>query len=175
MAVPYQPSLLRLLHAATGVLVVAAWLSGLVLLLTLDRRWGSLPLTIPGEWVDIHGTIGVALLPVAVLFLLYACTIGRRRLARATNLVPLLALMLALGSGKLMDEDWLRDGQLHHGVYSLHLSAWLLLAITVVLHLIGLLQRGGWPLVQSMAQPGWRPNDAPGAWWGQVRQAINRR
>jgi hypothetical protein len=123
MAKPYQPSLLRLLHGATGLMVGAAWTSGLVLLLTLDRRWGALPFALPGEWVDIHGIIGVALLPIGVLFGGYALTIGRPRLGRATNVVPLLALLLALITGKLMEEDWLRDGQLHKTIYSLHLSA----------------------------------------------------
>ena len=175
MKAPYQPSLLRLLHGATGLLVAGAWLSGLVLLLTLDRRWGSLPLALPGEWVDLHGTVGVLLLPVALLFGLYACTLGRRRLQRFTNLVPLLALALAIGSGKLMDEDWLREGQLDHLVYSVHLSAWLLLAISVVLHLAGGLGRGGWPLLRSMAALGWRPNDAPAAWWGQLSRGIRAR
>ncbi len=93
MAKPYQPSLLRLLHGATGLLVGAAWLSGLVLLLTLDRRWGSLPFVLPGEWVDIHGMIGVALLPIGVIFGGYAITIGRHKLGRETNLVPLLSLV----------------------------------------------------------------------------------
>lgn len=172
MAQPYQPSLLRLLHAATGLLVVTAWLSGLVLLLTLDRRWGALPVSIPGEWVDIHGTLGVLLLPVALLFLFYALTAGRRRLQRFTNLVPLLALVLAIGSGKLMDEDWLREGQLDHLVYNVHLSAWLLLAITVVLHLLGTLSRGGLPLLASMLHLGWKPSDSPAAWWGQLRRGL---
>jgi len=175
MGVPYQPSLLRLLHAGTGLLVVAAWLSGLAVLLTLDRRFGSLPFPLPGDWVDIHGTAGVVLLPVALLFLIYAVTVGRRRLRRFTNLVPLLALVLAIGSGKLMDEDWLREGQLHHLVYKVHLSAWLLLAITVVLHLLGSLRLGGLPLLGSMVQLGWRPNDAPTAWWGQLCKGITGR
>ena len=175
MKLPYQPSLLRLLHAGTGVLVVGAWLSGLVLLLTLDRRFGALPWPLPGEWVDIHGTLGVLLLPVAVLFLLYALTLGRRLLQRFTNLVPLLALLLAIGSGKLMEEDWLREGQLDHLVYKVHLSAWLLLAIAVVLHLIGTLSRGGIPLAASMAQLGWRPNDSPAAWLGQVGRGLRGR
>lgn len=172
MGAPYQPSLLRLLHAATGLLVVGAWLSGLVVLLSLDRRWGTLPGSLPGDWVDIHGTVGVALLPLALLFLFYAVTAGRWRLRRFTNLVPLLALLLAIGSGKLMDEDWLREGQLDHLVYDVHLGAWLVLAITVGLHLLGALRRGGLPLLLSMAQPGWRPNDTPGAWWGQLRRGI---
>ena len=121
-----QPSLLRLLHGATSLLVAGAWLSGLVLLLTLDRRWGSLPLDLPGEWVD-----------------------GRR-----------------LG---------LREGQFDHLVYDVHLSAWLLLAISVVVHLAGGLGRGGWPLLRSMAATDWRPNDAPGAWWGQLSRGIRAR
>jgi len=175
MKAPYQPSLLRLLHGATGLLVAGAWLSGLVLLLTLDRRWGSLPLALPGEWVDLHGTVGVLLLPVALLFGFYACTLGRRRLQRFTNLVPLLALALAIGSGKLMDEDWLREGQLDHLVYSVHLSAWLLLATSVVVHLAGGLGRGGWPFLRSMGAIGWRPNDAPAAWWGQLSRGIRVR
>ena len=175
MRAPYQPSLLRLLHAGTGALVVAAWLSGLVLLLTLDRRWGALPVALPGEWVDIHGSLGVVLTPVALLFLLYACTVGRWRLRRFTNLVPLLALVLAIGSGKLMDEDWLREGQLDHLAYRIHLGAWLLLAISVVLHLVGLLSRGGMPLLASMAQLGWRPNDSTSAWWDQLRRGFTGR
>lgn len=175
MGRPYQPSLLRLLHAATGVLVASAWITGLAVLLTLDRRWGTLPFPLPGEWVDIHGTAGVVLLPVAVLFLIYAVTVGRARLRRFTNLVPLLALVLAIGSGKLMDEDWLREGQLDHLVYRVHLGAWFLLALTVVLHLLGTLSRGGLPMVASMAQLGWRPNDSPAAWWGQLRRGISGR
>ena len=175
MTQPYQPSLLRFLHGATGLLVGAAWFSGLVLLLTLDRRWGALPFALPGEWIDIHGMIGVALLPIGVVFSGYAITIGRRRLAKTSNLVPLLALLLAVISGKLMQEDWLREGQLHQAIYSLHLSAWLLMAIAVVLHVIGLLRRGNWPLVQSMLQLGWRPNDSPNNWWEQLRGTNDRR
>lgn len=75
---PYQPSLLRLLHGATAVLVGAAWLSGLVVYSLHDGRWGRLPLHPPGDWVDLHGTAGVVLLPVAVLFAAYACTLGWR-------------------------------------------------------------------------------------------------
>jgi len=175
MEKPYQPSLLRFLHTATGILVGAAWFSGLVLLLTLDRRWGALPFSLPGEWVDIHGMIGVALLPIGVLFSGYAITIGRHRLGKMSNLVPLLALLLAVISGKMMQEDWLREGQLNQAIYSLHLSAWLLMAITVILHLIGLLLRGNWPLLQSMLELGWRPNDSPTHWWGQLRRTKGRR
>lgn len=172
---PYQPSLLRLLHGGTALLAAAAWLSGLVLLLSLDRRWGSLPFPVPGDWVDLHGLAGLALLPVAGLFVGYACTAGRRRLWRGFSLVPLLALLLALGSGRMMEEDWLREGQLDHLVYRLHLSAWVLLALSLVLHTIAQWRRGGWPLIGSMTRLEWHPQDSPSAWWGQIVRGITGR
>ena len=49
------------------------------------------------------------------------------------------------------------------------------MAIAVILHLIGVLRRGHWPLVQSMLQLGWRPNDSPTDWWGQLQRTIGRR
>lgn len=66
---------------------------------------------------------------------------------------------MAVGSGKLMDEDWLRDGQFQHLAYSIHLLAWLLIAIAVTLHLLAVLQRGGLPLARSIASPSLRPGD----------------
>ena len=87
-----------------------------------------------------------------------------------------LALALAVGSGKLMQEDWLRQGELHHWVYSLHLLAWLLLAVAVLSHLGRVLQLGGLPLARSMLHPaiqrGDQPRDWPaqlGRWWRRGR------
>jgi uncharacterized iron-regulated membrane protein len=65
---PYQPSLLRLLHGATALLALAAWLSGLVVYSSFDGRWGRLPLNLAGDWIDIHGSLGVILWPLALLF-----------------------------------------------------------------------------------------------------------
>ena len=65
---PYQPSLLRLLHGATALLVPLAWISGLAVYLTHDGRFGRLPLSFHAEWIDIHGTVGVVLWPIALLF-----------------------------------------------------------------------------------------------------------
>ena len=42
---PYQPSLLRLLHGVTALLVLGAWLSGLFVYSRYDGRWGRLPFT----------------------------------------------------------------------------------------------------------------------------------
>jgi hypothetical protein len=169
---PYQPSLLRLLHGATALLVPLASLTGLLVYSADDGRFGRLPFTLPGEWIDIHGTVGVLLWPVALLFGLYALSAGRVRLRQPANALALLALGLAVGSGKLMDEDWLRDGQLQHLVYSVHLLAWLLIGLAVTLHLAAVLQRGGWPLARSMASVQVRPGDLPGNWVDQIRRSF---
>jgi hypothetical protein len=170
MARPYQPSLLRVLHGASALAVLGCWLSGLVVYSQYDGRWGRLAPVLPGDWIDIHGSLGVVLLPLAVLLAAYAFTLGWRRLQRPTNAIPLLALALAIGSGKLMQEDWLRTGQLHHLVYQLHLLAWLILALAVAAHLVGVLRRGGWRLAQSMLSLGTRNGDRPADWLAQLRR-----
>ena len=101
---PYQPSLLRLLHGATVLLVPLAWLSGFLVYANYDGRFGRLPISIPGEWIDIHGTLAVLLWPIALLFGAYALTAGRARLRQPANAIALVALALAVGSGKLMQE-----------------------------------------------------------------------
>jgi hypothetical protein len=172
MARPYQPSLLRLLHGAIALLVPLAWLTGLLVYSAYDGRFGRLPLKLPGEWIDIHGTVGVLLWPIALPFGLYALTAGRARLRQPANAIALLALVLAVGSGKLMEEDWLRHGQYQHAVYSVHLLAWLLIALAVPLHVAAVLRRGGWPLARSMASVQVRAGDLPGQWFGQIRRSF---
>ena len=172
---PYQPSLLRLLHGSTALLVPLAWLSGLLVYSSYDGRFGRLPFSLPGEWIDIHGTVGVLIWPLALLFSLYTLTVGRLRLRRPANALALLALVMAVGSGKLMQEDWLRDGQLHHLVYSVHLLAWLLIALAVTLHLVAVLRLGGLPLARSMASVQLRPGDLPGNWFDQIRRSFKVR
>ena len=169
---PYQPSLLRLLHGATALLVPLAWITGLFVYSAHDGRSGRLPFTLGGEWIDIHGTVGVLLWPVALLFGLYALTAGRARLRQPANLIALLALVLAVGSGKLMDEDWLRDGKFDHLVYSVHLLAWLLIALAIAMHVSSVLRRGGLPLAGSMASLQLRSGDLPGNWFDQIRRSL---
>ncbi len=172
MARPYQPSLLRVLHGATALLVPLAWLSGLLVYSRHDGRWGRLPWTPGGDWIDIHGSLGVLLWPLALLFGLYALSLGRRRLTNPANALALLALALAVGSGKLMDEDWLREGQLQHGVYGLHLLAWLVLGLAVLGHVGGVLVRGGLPLARSMVSLRSRQGDRPQDWPRQIREHL---
>lgn len=169
--VPYQPSLLRLLHGGTALLVPLAWLSGLVVFANHDGRWFLWP-RVPGDWIDIHGTVGVLLWPVALLFALYALRAGRARLRQPANAAALIGLVLAIGSGKLMEEDWLRTGQLDAFPYHLHLLAWLLLSGAVLWHGADVLRRGGLRLASSMAQLQVRDNDGPRSW---TKQLLRRR
>ena len=171
---PYQPSLLRLLHGSTALLALGAWISGLMVYSRFDGRWGRLPLALSDGWIDIHGSVAVVLAPLALLFALYALTLGRSRLRHPANVVALVALALAVGSGKLMDEDWLRDGELGQGVYTVHLLAWLALAGAVVSHVGGVLARGGFPLARSMGSLQLRPHDRPADWLGQIRRHFTR-
>lgn len=174
MARPYQPSLLRLLHGLVALLVPLAWLTGLFVYNQGDGRWGRLPLLQAQDWVDIHGTVGVLLWPLALLFGLYALGPGRARLRRPANALALLALALAVGSGKLMQEEWLRQGELQHLAYSVHLLAWLLVAVAVLCHLGGVLQLGGVPLARSMFHPALQRGDQPRDWPGQLRRWFTR-
>jgi hypothetical protein len=174
MARPYQPSLLRLLHGATALLVLGAWITGFLVYNRFDGRWGRLPLALGGDWIDIHGTAAVMLWPVALIFALYALTLGRQRLRHPANAIALLALALAVGSGKLMVEDWLEDGELNHAVYTVHLMAWLAVAAAVLSHIGAVLTRGGRPLASSMASLTMRPGDQPRDWLGQIRRHFTR-
>jgi hypothetical protein len=166
---PYQPSLLRLLHGLTASVAGLCWFSGLAIYSQFDGRWGRVPLQLP-EAIDWHGSLGVLLILLVLPFAAYACSLGRARLRRAANLAPLLALLLAIGSGKLMEETWLRRGELHHLVYQLHLSAWLLISAMVLWHLLALLRRGGPLLAASIWRPGWRTGDSPRQWPSQVKR-----
>lgn len=57
-----------------------AWITGLLVCSSHDGRCGTLPLTLPGEWIDLHATVDVLLAPIALLFSLYALSAGRPRL-----------------------------------------------------------------------------------------------
>ena len=161
---PYQPLLLRLLHGAMVVLVPLAWLSGAVVFSNHDGRWFHLPIQVPGDWIDIHGTIGVLLWPLAALFAIYALSVGRFRLRQGSNAAALIGLVLAVGSGKLMQEDWLRNGDLDHVVYHLHLLAWMLMTAAVIWHIQVVISRGGITLASSMFQLKVRAKDKIWRW-----------
>ena len=166
-ASPYQPSLLRLLHGLMAALVALAWITGLTAYSEFDGRIGRLPLHLP-EVIDLHGSLGVGLILVSCLFVPYALTLGRTRLRQAANAVALLALLLCLGSGLLMDEEWLEHRDFGHLPYHLHLLAWLLIAAAVIWHVSSVLRRGGLRFAASMADLRVRDNDGPRSWPAQL-------
>jgi hypothetical protein len=174
MAAPYQPSLLRVLHGATALLVVVGWITGLLLLGGFDGRWGRLPFRLDDAWIELHGHVGLLLALVLLLFVPYALTLGAGRLRRVANSLPLLALALAVGSGLQMESEWLVDHATTPLPYALHILAWLLLAVSVPLHLIGAVRRGGWPLAGSMLSLQLRPHDGPIHWPGQLLRYVRR-
>jgi hypothetical protein len=162
---------------------------------TFDGRWGQLPLPKFREIESIHGTFALYTLLVFPLFALYALRQGQARLVqpnslrhlsqagkplwwytlnRLANTLTLLALTLALLSGKMMDSNWLPRGELHHTWYYAHLVSWLVMLASLALHLLLNARQGGLPLLVSMFKRGWRPAESPQLWpqrlqaWWQV-------
>ena len=168
MKPPYQPSLLRIIHAVTAAAVGIGWLTGLVIYSKYDGRLFHLPWSYGGNLWELHSYAGKILLPVAILLALYAITLGNWRLHKPSNTVMLLALALPLLSGKGMHKHWLIEGQFDHLIYKIHLLGWMLIAAGLIWHVASAFQRGGAPLVTSMADLQVKEHDKPSDWPKQI-------
>jgi hypothetical protein len=104
----------------------------------------------------------------------YALTVGRVRLLRLANALPLAALTLSIGTGLLMSEHSVRAGELDTLVYRLHLAGWLGTGLAVAFHLGAVFARGGWPLARSMFSLPLQRGDRPADWPDQLRRALRR-
>ncbi len=191
MAIPYQPSLLSLLHGLAAGFAGLASLTGFLIYNEYDGRFGRLPLGGSEEVIDIHGELGGLLQWALIAFALYSLTLGMARLfhradlgrmvrslpawQRLANTAALLSLAAAVLSGLPMEDDWLTDGDLDQFWYVLHLTSWLVLTLAVVGHLIVLALNGGWPLLGSMFTLKLRKGDLPKHWPQQVWMFIRRR
>lgn len=191
---PYQPLLLRLLHSVNAFLVIGALISGFLVYDSWDGRFGGLGLFRKNrELIDIHGTFGFFLLFAFIAFAIYSIRIGRKRLAPAdtakklqqvgkpiwwwtlhqlANTLMLVAVTLAVVSGKLQNEHWLPKGQLNHPAYLAHLLAWLILALSLGLHLLMSAKAGGLALWQSMVNVNYRAEEDPRQWPAKVRDWL---
>lgn len=188
---PYQPLLLRLLHGFNALLVLVALPTGFWLYNSYDGRFGRLDLPKVGkDMIDIHGTVGFTLLFSLIGLVLYSFYSGRKRLIqggslgkiatpqwwfalhRVVNTGFLVALGLAVLSGKNMSEEWLPEGELGSPWYAMHLGAWGLIASFLILHFLMLIKVGGVPLILSMLDPRFRPNDTPAQWWQTLRRRL---
>jgi hypothetical protein len=88
---------------------------------------------------------------------------GRRNLM-------LFVLALPLLSGKGMHKKWLIEGQFDHLIYKIHLLGWMLIAAGLIWHVASAFQRGGAPLVASMADLQVKEHDKPTDW---PKQMVN--
>lgn len=190
---PYQPSLLRFLHAVNTLLVIAALITGFWVYNTFDGRFGKLLLPRINPIIDIHGTIGLTFFLFAPLFLIYSLWLGRKKLIqkdaianltqvgkpiwwvtvqRLTNTIMIVAIVFAAITGKLMDETWLPQGQLEHLAYTFHLIAWATMLCCLALHLLMSAKVGGVPLLLSIIDFKVRPDDHPKLWIKQLRDRV---
>ncbi|MDX2230469.1 MAG: cytochrome b/b6 domain-containing protein [Leptolyngbyaceae cyanobacterium bins.349] len=169
---PYQPLLLRLTHGITAILAIAALITGFLVYDSWDKRFGGLGLTVRDRGlIDIHGTFGFFLFFLFIAFAIYSVTAGRKKLVqgnslsqltmvgrpiwwvalqRLTNTTMLLAAAIAVGTGKLMDENWLPNGELNHAAYYAHLLAWVLVILGIAVHILMSVKVGGMMLLLSM-------------------------
>ncbi|RUS96231.1 hypothetical protein DSM106972_087730 [Dulcicalothrix desertica PCC 7102] len=184
---PYQPLLLRLLHSINAILIIGALITGFLVYDSWDGRFGSLGITrVNRDLIDIHGTFGFFISFVALpIFLIYCWNAGRQRLIQAStfkqlgnvrkpawwyalqqviNTLVLLAALFSVISGKFQDENWLPQGELNHIAYYIHLIAWVVIVIALLMHLLMSAKVGGFPLLLSMLDITYRPNDSPRLW-----------
>lgn len=178
---PYQPLLLRLLHGLSMLLVIGALITGFLVYDSWDKRFGGLGVTVRDRnLIDIHGTFSFFLFFIFIAFALYSVTAGRKKLIqssslgqltmvgrpvwwvalqRLTNTTMLLAAAIAVGTGKLMDENWLPSGELNHTVYYAHLIAWVLVFLGLAIHVLMSAKVGGMPLLLSIFNGNVRTDD----------------
>lgn len=182
---PYQPLLLRILHGLTGLFLIAAILTAYWTYDTYDGRWGKIPLPYYPEIEGLHGTFGLFTLLIFPLFVIYAFHRGQKKLLqpdsldkltqfgkpiwwytlnRFTNTLVILSLAFALFSGKMMDDQWLPNGELDRFWYYAHLVSWLIIVVCIALHLLMNAKVGGLPLLLSMLQWRFRAKDNPALW-----------
>lgn len=187
---PYQPILLRLLHNAIVLLVFSALITGYIIYDRFDKRWGSLNLPTFRDPQGLHGTIALTLWILLPIFALYCFHIGYRHLFqkesltqlknidkpiwwislhRLTNTLTLVSATLAVVTGRMMKEQWLPNQELDHAWYYGHLLSWLLMIVSIALHLLMSAKIGGLPLLLSMYKWQIRAKDMPKSWFSQFK------
>lgn len=184
-ATPYQPALLRLLHAGIALVGLSAFLTGYWVYERYDGRFGRLGLPILEGSQDIHGTLGLAFLLWLPVFTLYSLRLGYRRLLqpdslqqlqqgsrpqrwitghRLINTLILFSGLMAVITGRMMKEAWLPAGDLQQPWYIAHLLAWALFGLSIALHVLMGAKVGGLPLLISMFRWTVRDTDHPPTW-----------
>lgn len=182
----YQPLLLRILHNVQGISVILAMITAFWTYNTYDGRWGKV-IFLP-DWREIegiHGTFGLWALLILPFFVIYVFHRGGVKLItsnffrqlkvvnkpifwyslhRFTNTSVIFALTFAVFTGKMMDEDWLPEGELNHFWYYLHLISLIIITLAIALHLLMSIKVGGYPLILSMLKIQVRENNIWESW-----------
>lgn len=187
---PYQPLLLRILHGVSGILAIAAMITGFLVYNTFDGRFGKILIPRIDAIIDIHGTLAVFFLFVFPAIALYSFHAGNKRLLqqdslqkltefgrpiwwvslqRIANTLMLIASVFALISGRMMQEEWLPTGELNHSWYYLHLIAWVVMIFCLAIHVLMSSKVGGVPLLVSMFLLKVRAEDSPSHWLRSLR------
>ena len=89
-------------------------------------------------------------------------------LNRFVNTLTLIALAFALFSGKMMDSNWLPQGELNHFWYYAHLVSWGVMVAAIALHLLINAKVGGAPWLLSILDWHYREKDSPALWSTQI-------
>ncbi|WP_066426758.1 cytochrome b/b6 domain-containing protein [Anabaena sp. 4-3] len=186
---PYQPLWLRILHGVSGILAIAAIITGFLVYNTFDGRFGKIVLPRVNDIQGIHGTFALFFLLILPAFAFYSFHAGQKRLLQAqtlqnltqlgkpiwwvslqriANTLMLLASVLAVISGRMMKEEWLPLGELNHIWYYLHLTAWVVMICCLAIHLLMSAKVGGAPLLISMFLLKLRPDDSPSHWLNRL-------
>lgn len=192
---PYQPSLLRFLHGVNVLIALLAIITSFWVYNTFDGRLIKLPLPEINDIIGIHGTFGLAFLLMMPAFALYSFHVGHKRLVqsdslakltqigkpiwwyslhRIVNTVMLIAATWALITGRMMKEEWLPTRELDQIWYQLHLAGWVILVVCLIMHLLMSIKVGGLPLIVSMFEFKYRPEDSPATWLQQIRSFFSR-
>lgn len=192
---PYQPSLLRFLHGINALIALLAMITAFWVYNTFDGRLIKLPLPEINDIIGIHGTFGLAFLLMMPAFALYSFHVGHKRLVqsdslakltqigkpigwyslhRIVNTVMLIAATWALITGRMMKEEWLPTRELDQIWYQLHLAGWVILVVCLIMHLLMSIKVGGLPLIVSMFEFKYRPEDSPATWLQQIRSFFSR-
>ncbi|MEA5507268.1 cytochrome b/b6 domain-containing protein [Halotia wernerae UHCC 0503] len=185
----YQPFLLRILHGVSGILAIAAIITGFLVYNTFDGRFGKILIPPIEAIIDIHGTFAVFFLAAFPPFALYSFHAGNKRLLqqdslqnltqvgrpiwwvslqRIANTLMLIASVLAVISGRMIKEEWLPTGELNHSWYYLHLSAWVVIVCCLAIHILMSSKVGGLPLLVSIFLLKVRPEDSPSHWLNRL-------
>lgn len=191
---PYQPLWLKILHGISGILAIAAMITGFLVYNSFDGRFGKLPIPPVGSIIDIHGTFAVFFFVIFPVFAIYSFHAGSKKLLqqdslqrltqitkpiwwvslqRIANTLMLIAGTLAVLSGRMMKEEWLPTGQLNHSWYYLHLIAWVVIVCCLAIHILMSSKVGGLQLLISIFSGKVHPEDSPQKWSSRWRNWLS--